>query len=190
MPFLRSLGWHFRCAGVALKPALAPAVFVQFVTKLGMSNLGERLDQGTQYGEVPDVSKCITSTFFTKGARTISASTRASGSAQPGWIYTRIPDSTQDTASRAVISLLRYWSVQDMGCGPVRQLRFQLSPCRRRSRVRDPAPRSKWQDGRTCRASPAIRARRRSRPDAPVRHVSADTPTGFRAPGRSSKPPG
>src|SRR5208337_1681178 len=115
MPFLRSLRWHFGCGGAALQPALAPAVFVQFVTKLGMSNLGKRLDHGAQYGEAPDVSRCITSTSLTKGARTISASTSASGSAQPGWIYSRIPDSTQETASRAVISLLRYWSIQDMG---------------------------------------------------------------------------
>src|ERR1019366_5133360 len=64
------------------------------------------------------VSRCMTSTSLTKGARPIRASTRASGSAQPGWMYTRIPDSTQDTASCAVTSLLRYCSIQDIDPNP------------------------------------------------------------------------
>src|SRR5450759_1182532 len=65
------------------------------------------------------VSRCMTSTSFTKAARPIRASTSASGSAQPGWIYTRIPDSTHATASRAVTSLLRYCSIQDIDTGPL-----------------------------------------------------------------------
>src|ERR1039458_8265412 len=64
------------------------------------------------------VSRCMTSTSLTKGARPIRASTRASGSAQPGGTYTRIPDSTQDTASCAVTSLLRYCSIQDIDPNP------------------------------------------------------------------------
>src|SRR5208283_3700023 len=40
MPFLPS---HFRCTRLALEPALTLAVVKQFIVKLGMSNLNERL---------------------------------------------------------------------------------------------------------------------------------------------------
>src|ERR1035441_9994395 len=119
------------------------------------------------------VSRCMTSTSFTKGARPIRASTRASGSAQPGWMYTRIPDSTQDTASCAVTSLLRYCSIQDIYPNPFLSSKpkpFPISRSSRRWHARAPARRSKWQDERTCPAFPTVPSRRKSLPDAPV-HV-------------------
>src|ERR1035438_7152298 len=122
------------------------------------------------------VSRCMTSTSFTKGARPIRASTRASGSAQPGWMYTRIPDSTQDTASCAVTSLLRYCSIQDIYPNPFLSSKpkpFPISRSSRRWHARAPARRSKWQDERTCPAFPTVPSRRKSLPDAPVQRVFA-----------------
>src|SRR5690348_11981699 len=57
---------------------------------------------------------CTISTSRTSGPRSISASTRTCGVAQPGWMYTLIPDSTQRRASRAVSSFLLYSFSQAM----------------------------------------------------------------------------
>src|SRR5579863_8711425 len=48
------------------------------------------------------------STSRSSGARRISASISVSGSAQPGWIYTRMPDRTHCSASSAVFSRTLY----------------------------------------------------------------------------------
>src|SRR5581483_2914746 len=57
---------------------------------------------------------CTISTSCTSGPRSISASTRTCGVAQPGWMYTLIPDSTQRSASRAVSSFRLYSLSQAM----------------------------------------------------------------------------
>src|SRR5689334_20347811 len=60
------------------------------------------------------VIKCTISTSRTKGARSINASIRTSGSAHPGWMYTRMPDSTQRKASAGLLSFLLYSTSHDM----------------------------------------------------------------------------
>src|SRR5208282_3725377 len=62
------------------------------------------------------VSRWTISTSRTWGARRIKASTRVSGSAQPGWTYTRIPDCTQRSASSGVRNFSLYSVRQDMTC--------------------------------------------------------------------------
>src|SRR6185369_11557750 len=56
------------------------------------------------------------STSSTSGPRSISASTSVSGSAQPGWIYTRMPDCTERNASCGVRSFFLYSISHDIAC--------------------------------------------------------------------------
>src|SRR5436190_21792907 len=57
---------------------------------------------------------CTISTSRTAGPRRINASTSVSGSAHPGWMYTRIPDSTKRSASSAVRSFCEYSASHDI----------------------------------------------------------------------------
>src|SRR5271166_6084028 len=65
------------------------------------------------------VIMCTISTSLTLGPRRIRASTSVSGSAHPGWIYTRIPDSTHRKASSDVCNFLVYSFSQDISCDPL-----------------------------------------------------------------------
>ena len=60
------------------------------------------------------VIMCTISTSRTAGPRRINASTSVSGSAQPGWMYTRILDSTKRNASFAVRILCEYSASHDI----------------------------------------------------------------------------
>src|SRR5215469_13784539 len=57
---------------------------------------------------------CTISTSRTSGARRIRASTSVSGSAHPGWMYTRMADRTQLSAWSGVCSFFAYSLSQDM----------------------------------------------------------------------------
>src|SRR5215469_13981665 len=69
---------------------------------------------GATYGAAPMVIMWTISTSCNSGARRISASTSVSGSAHPGWMYTRIPDATQLRAWSAVCNFLVYECSQDI----------------------------------------------------------------------------
>src|SRR5438477_9507653 len=69
---------------------------------------------GATYGATPIVIMWTISTSRTAGPRRISASTSVSGSAQPGWMYTRMPDSTKRNASSAVRIFCEYSASHDI----------------------------------------------------------------------------
>src|ERR1035437_1808809 len=111
------------------------------------------------------------STPRTHEPRRIRASTRVSGSAHPGWIYTRIPDSTQRKASSGVCTFLAYSISHDISSGPLvilfrleRQLPLEVGP---RPPVRSRLRHSKSLDQRTAPATAAFPVRRTLLPGVP-----------------------
>src|SRR5579871_2334505 len=85
------------------------------------------------------------STSCTSGARRISASTRVSGSAHPGWMYTRIPERTQSSASSGACNLFLYSSSQEDILLPKRP-RSLAATVRRHLHARIRPRRNKWRD--------------------------------------------
>src|SRR5437763_1441088 len=117
------------------------------------------------------VIMCTISTSCTKGARRINASTRVSGSAQPGWMYTRIPDCTHRNASSEVRNFFLYSISHDISSSPNEQRQVPLASdlsCN----ARDLLPHSKLRDQKTDRVTATSPARQRPPSDAPSRILS------------------